>query len=137
MKKVYFAHPTNTYNTELETLHMGSIRSCFLCQVENPNQPHHKEGYEEARRRCGNGMVYFFDILLDCDAIVALSFPDGKFGAGVAWEMKVMFAMKKPVYEVNNSLNRIRLANLDPSRVLSVDETIKRLKNPTVRIRIQ
>lgn len=137
MKRVYFAHPKNTYGAKTENLFIGTIQTCFKCQVENPNQPHHHEGYEKARQHCGNGMVYFFDVLLECDALVALPFPDGMFGSGVGWEMKVMFALKRPVYSISYGLNIYRFGIYPETLVLNVEETIKRLKNPTIRIRIQ
>lgn len=135
--RYYFAHPKDTYLPRLERFFIGTIQTCFRCQVENPNQPHHCEGYQQACSRCGNGMTYFFDVLMECDGLVALPFQDGMFSAGVGWEMKVMFALRKPVYSISYKLNIFRLGNYPENLVLSVDETIKRLRNPTIRIRIE
>jgi hypothetical protein len=133
--KAYFAHPINTYNTVIEKVIVGAIKSCFHCEVENPNHPVHQRKYEETKKRIGDGMIYFFDVLCECDILVALPFRDDFFGAGVAWEMKVMFSLRRPVYEVNHKFNLLRLHALDPRRVLSINETQERVRNPVIRIR--
>lgn len=135
--KCYFSHPITTYNTVQEKIIIGAIKSCFHCEVENPNHPKHQKGYEAVKNRIGDGMIYFFDVLCECDMLVALPFKDDFFGAGVAWEMKVMFGLKRPVYEVSHQFNLMRLVNLDLSRVLTVSETLERVRNPVIRIRIQ
>jgi hypothetical protein len=102
MKKdvLYFAHPVNTYNTQLEQDMLALIATCFPEMIiENPNQPQHQAGYKEWKERCkdtpSQGMNYFFDAVLpDCEAgTVALPFLDGRLGAGVAGE--TIFSLKK------------------------------------------
>ncbi len=98
---LYFAHPVNTYNTDCEVQMLSLIQLYFPHYViENPNQPHHQEGYKKWKKENENipgksGMSYFFDIVLPaCDAgTIALPFLDGKIGAGVAGE--VIYAIKQ------------------------------------------
>lgn len=97
---LYFAHPVNTYDTQLEQDMLALIAMCFPeMTIENPNQPQHQKGYSEWKERLKNtpsqGMNYFFDAVLpDCEAgTVALPFLDGRLGAGVAGE--TIFSFKK------------------------------------------
>lgn len=97
---LYFAHPVNTYDTQLEQDMLSLIATCFPeMEIENPNQPQHQKGYVEWKERFKNspsqGMSYFFDVVLpNCDAgTVALPFLNGRLGAGVAG--KVIFSLKK------------------------------------------
>ncbi len=102
---LYFAHPVNTYGTQLEQDMLSLIATCFPeMEIENPNQPQHQKGYAEWKERLkdtpSQGMNYFFDAVLpNCDAgTVALPFLDGKIGAGVAGEVIYMPQQKKGVY---------------------------------------
>mgnify|MGYP000262358496 CR=1 FL=1 len=49
MRKIYFAHPVNLYGEPLEDA-VEEFVAEVLCEgnrslIENPNQPHHQEGY--------------------------------------------------------------------------------------------
>ncbi|MDP1689654.1 MAG: hypothetical protein Q8L52_00375 [bacterium] len=106
----YFAHPINLYNTQLErSLHLLIAHHFNLPEraVENPNQPHHQEGYVQYARRASlvimnhEGMGYFFDeVLPDCDGSVAIPFFDGCMGFGVAGEMNWFIKEGLPVFVI-------------------------------------
>ena len=82
-KKLYFAHPINTYDTPLENKMLELIRWHFpVFDIENPNQPKHQENYKKG------GMDYFYGVMNGCKGgSVAAPFLDGVVGAGVAGEM--------------------------------------------------
>ena len=64
-KRIYFGHPINTYNTALENELLQKISEAFPeCEIENPNQKHHNEGYERWKKTTGNGMDYYFKVVL-------------------------------------------------------------------------
>ncbi len=90
MERLYFAHPVNTYDTHWEALALECIYANFSDNlIENPNQLHHQKAYMESKEKTGNGMTYFYDeVMQPCNAgTVALSYLDGKIGAGVAAEL--------------------------------------------------
>ncbi len=108
MNKIYFAHPVNIYGEPLEDelakLIANVLTGGDLFQVENPNQPCHQEGYDEYARRLKEsgtdhkGMNYFYDkILPNCSGCVGVPFLDGRFGLGVAGEMRWFIEREKPV----------------------------------------
>ncbi|HEY4486660.1 MAG TPA: hypothetical protein VJB70_02925 [Candidatus Paceibacterota bacterium] len=151
-KRLYFAHPVNVYDTELERNIVAYLEKAFdpgpegiSWEIENPNQPHHQVGYADWKKRLENdptkqgGMSYYFDVVLpECHGCVALSFLDGKFGMGVAGEVKFFVDRGLPVFEVRsgpscgsptftmwsfNGKEKELFAMLDPSLVLSIEET--------------
>lgn len=92
---IYFAHPVNTYGQPIEAAVITLIQHCFPGRmIENPNQPHHQEGYErwkretEESRDVHNAMQYFFKVVLPKLYCVAMPFLDGRIGIGVAGETK-------------------------------------------------
>ncbi|PJE51463.1 MAG: hypothetical protein COV29_00550 [Candidatus Yanofskybacteria bacterium CG10_big_fil_rev_8_21_14_0_10_36_16] len=99
MKKMYFAHPVNTYNKPVEKafvkLIVGTLFGSNSDFIENPNQPHHQVGYDKwARRKVESstnhkGMNYYYEeVLPHCTNCVAVPFLDGRLGLGVASEAK-------------------------------------------------
>lgn len=97
--KRYFAHAVNAYNTPLEQAAIKLIEKTFPGDtIENPNQPHHQEGYTKWAQRqresdtAHRGMSYFYDeVLPQCEGTVAMPFLDGRMGLGVAGETKVTY----------------------------------------------
>lgn len=90
--KVYFAHPITDYETGRERRALdGMVAQGW--QVENPNQPHHQEGYQR------EGMEYFQRLAAACDALVFMRFPNGAIGAGVGKEIGAARGAGIPVYE--------------------------------------
>ncbi|MEE9525043.1 MAG: hypothetical protein V3V78_00370 [Candidatus Woesearchaeota archaeon] len=126
--KIYFGHPVNTYNTELERILIEAIKQRFPgCEIENPNQPKHAEGYQAWKQEKGDGMEYFLvEVLPKMDKGVFLAFEDGMLGAGVYKEAEFMHCISKEIFEINHNQD-ISFIVLDPSRKLSVEETRERV----------
>lgn len=106
--RLYFAHPANIYNAPLEDAVIQLIVEHFLdAVVENPNQPHHRVGYDKYAERvklsstAHKGMNYFYDeVLPQCDGCVVMPFLDGRMGLGVAGEAKWFVERSLPVWTV-------------------------------------
>lgn len=130
---IYFAHPVNTYNTELEKKLIVKIGQVFpSCFIENPNQGKHQKGYQKWKERTGNGMAYYFaEVLPFCDFGIYLPFRDGKWGTGVAGEAK-FFVLRRnvPLVLTVNVHGDIRLIFFKSIRILSVEETRERILLP-------
>lgn len=122
--KIYFGHPTNTYDTELESRLLKSIQDYFPDYlIENPNQEHHQIGYIRHKQEQGDGMLYFiFVVLPNMDAGIFLAFEDGMLGSGVYKEAEWLNANEKPIFEVDLE-GRVTKLILSEERRLSVDET--------------
>lgn len=128
MKKIYFGHPINFYNTPKESQLIQIIRMQFPNSlIENPNQPHHSENYQKWKKERGNGMLYYYEKVLPfCDKGVFLSFEDGMFGYGVFGEAEFMNNAGKTIYEISLD-GKIKIMAIDFSRLLSIEETRKRV----------
>jgi hypothetical protein len=133
LPKLYFGHPINVYNTDLEKELLQKILIEFAGWVlENPNQPHHDQAYMDRKKAGQNPMDYFFDeILPSCDGGVFMPFRDGKFGAGVAGEAKALAARGCSVWKIDHLGNLSQWDPNDESTVLSVDETRARVRGPS------
>lgn len=128
-KRLYFGHPVNTYDTELEKRLLRKVMGAFpYSQIVNPNEPQHQEGYERHKRTSGNGMNYFSEeVLPNCHGGVFLPFRDGKWGAGVFKEAQYYSDRGFPIWVINPDgfIDHLRLANVQP---LSVEETRARIR---------
>jgi len=126
---MYFGHPVNTYNTELEKILIAKIARRFPDRViENPNQEKHQEGYDRWKKKTGNGMgYYFFEVLPYCDTGIYLPFRDGAWGAGVFAEAKFFY---EPWVWTIDADGSIRLVQLETVQVLGIKETRHRLYGP-------
>lgn len=122
---LYFAHPVNTYDTELERVLLARIHERFPgCHILNPNGPEHAAGYEAKKMR------YFFeDILPRCGLCVLLAFSDGKIGKGVYGEAEQMHAAACPTWEILPD-GAFLAWSPDPARMLTVEETRARIRLP-------
>ena len=128
---LYFGHPVNTYDTPLERDLIFAIYEKFLdSSIENPNQPHHAEGYKRWTEETGRGMSYFYEEVLPlCNGGVFLPFRDGKWGAGVIAEARWLAERDLPTWEINSLGSAIELDALNQeARTLSVDETRARIR---------
>lgn len=107
MKRMYFAHPINTFDTNHETKSLELIKNYFPDgEIVNPNEPHHQLAYAEWKKKykekMEQGMSYYFEIVLpSCHGCFALPFLDGKFGAGVAGEAGFFIERKQEVFVIN------------------------------------
>lgn len=128
---VYFAHPINTYKTEIEINCLQLIKDKFGDNIMNPSDDLIQKHLQEYRQEYPNDyMVYFKDLLNECDAIVYLPFRDGMIGAGVWYECKVMNDKGGALYVIdleNNVILDIDFGTVD-SKKLTVEETRIRIK---------
>ncbi|MBU4069837.1 MAG: hypothetical protein KJ646_02545 [Nanoarchaeota archaeon] len=125
---MYFGHPINFYNTKKEKKLIIAIQEKFPeYYIENPNQLIHKDNYIKWKERTGNGMNYYFKIVLPkMEGGTFLCFEDGMFGAGVFGEAEFLKDSGKLIYEINLE-EKIKEMILDSSRTLSIKETKKRV----------
>ena len=126
--KIYFGHPINTYNKEIETTIEEVIKKEFeWLDILNPNQQIHQEGYQRYKKTRGNGMEYFYqEVLPLCSSGIFLSFPEGTFGAGVAGEYQWLKEQGRPIYTINNK-GLITSEGIDTNLILSIEETRDRV----------
>jgi hypothetical protein len=126
--RIYFGHTVDIYNTPKEQELVERIqRELPQYEIENPNQPHHGEGYKRYTAQTGRGMNYFFqEVLPSMEAGVFQPFADGKFGAGVFGEAKFLAERGKPLWEITLE-GKVSSLELDPARALSVEETRARV----------
>jgi hypothetical protein len=72
---------------------------------------------------------YFESVLPSCHGGVFLPFRDGMWGAGVFGEAEVIVGAGHPIWEISYA-GAIVPTGLDPLRMLSVEETRPRIRNP-------
>lgn len=115
----YFAHPTSMYNTPVERAIEQRFRDRFPdTDVENPNQPHHSEGYQR------EGMAYFVDLCDRQDGVFFAPHSNGSLGAGVVKEVQSFLDRDAPVYRYNALTGQFEtVEDLATMSILSVDET--------------
>lgn len=132
-KVMYFGHPTNTYDTQIESKIEKTISSIFpKYRILNPNTQEHALGYKSFKEKYGDGMLYFFtSVLPKSNAGVFLPFEDKKFSTGQFREAEFLDGMNKPIYEVFPAGNMFGIMplRLNYDRRLSVDETRKRIQS--------
>jgi hypothetical protein len=127
-RSIYFAHPVNTYGTDLEGMLLEKMGAGIMDAVENPNQEHHQENYQIWKAETGRGMDYF-ERLLNSPKIggaIILPFEDGKIGAGVYREAEVAGSNHKTVFEINHD-GLVNHFKFDDARKLSIEETRERV----------
>lgn len=133
MLKMYFGHPINTYDTELEAKLLKIIEKEFPHWIiENPNQPHHDEGYKRRAKNTGNGMDYFYkEVLPDCDTGIFLPFRDGRWGAGVYGEAKALIDRGCPIFLITfeGDITYLKHAEFKKIKPLSIPETRARVRD--------
>lgn len=102
-KRLYFGHPINTYNTDLEQQLLRRISETFPdWEIENPNQKHHHAGYKHLKETTGNGMDYFLkQVLPDCHGGIFLPFRDGAWGGGIFKEAQFYAEQGLPVWIID------------------------------------
>lgn len=129
-KRLYFGHPVNVYNTDLENQLLRQISEHFPdCDVENPNRKCHREGYARWQETTGNGMDYFIkQILPSCQGGIFLPFRDGAWGAGVYKEAKFYADHGDPTYMITTDGIITLLVDLSTIQPLTIKETIFRIR---------
>lgn len=123
--KLYFAHPVNTYNTEIEKAMLILIAYRFPgVEIVNPNTTEYQKAYEAAKAASGGthgdhkGMDVFYEMLKQLDGCVALPFLDRRMGLGVAGETQKTLKAWKDAWLI------------EPSRELTPEELEAFVKNP-------
>jgi hypothetical protein len=126
--KIYFGHPINMYDTDLEKFLLECISNKFS-KLENPNQPYHDEGYKYWSRHYGDGMGYFMKkVLPSCNTGIFLSMRDGKWSSGVLKEMKYFHDKDVVVYRISlDGTISVQGSFIPEDDVLSIKETRLRL----------
>lgn len=123
MRRLYYMHPINTYDTELERQQLELISRIFLdWEVVNPNAPEHQEGYKL------NGISYFTDLAASCQGGVALPFRDGKIGSGIFKEAFSLTQNNCPVWKLTFTGRLSTLDVKDETLRLSIEETRARIR---------
>lgn len=113
MKKAYYARPISVDGSRQAERDMDLIRSLgFEPYPIGEDQEFALNQYRSM------GMEAFRSYVLDCQALVFRSFPDGSIGSGVAKEILWATEAGIPVIEIPRQITR---------RTLSVDETIDML----------
>mgnify|MGYP001562707402 FL=1 len=127
--RIYFGHPINTYDTQLERFLLAQIAACFPnLEIENPNQKHHADGYRRYSASGGKGMDYYFrEVLPACTEGIFLPFRDGAWGAGVFGEAKYLADRGCPICQMTHE-GFISSVDLDSIRALTVEETRFRIR---------
>lgn len=128
-RRLWFGHPVNIYNTELEARLLRKISEAFPdWEIENPNQETHQEEYRRWKDRTGNGMDYFIRVILpNCQGGVFLPFRDGAWGAGVFKEAKFLADNGCPLWMITAD-GALVTVTLSAVHALSVDETRARIR---------
>ena len=139
---VYFAHPINMYNIELERRALGEIAGAFPhYQIINPNDEAHENGYKLYKRVAGNGMKYYFDNVIPfVKYLVATPLADGMYTSGVAGEVEHFLDLPSKEPELFKDERRLfrwtkdggleEMLNFPEDKVLSIEETRERLVSP-------
>lgn len=134
--RLYFGHPINIYDTDTELQLLNQIRKAFPdWDIENPNQRQHQEGYKSWKESGGNGMDYFFKMVLpSCRAGIFLPFRDGAWGAGVFGEAQFLSGQGCPIYQITND-GCVSQIDLTEVSALSIEETRSRIRYPSGKIK--
>lgn len=140
MKKLYFAHPINTYGTPLERELLARIADRFPgYEIVNPSDQIHKDEVARLKKDDpkANVMPYFITLVGSCQVGVVLPFRDGMWGAGVWAEADQIYQNGGEVwvidpgnYEVMNIPPESQGASFVPRVRLTVEETRARIRNP-------
>lgn len=131
--RLYYAHPVSLYGSDTEARIVASLTSRGF-DVENPGSPQHQaavKSLRESGKTSEDVMAYFLDQCRRCHEVAFSPFPDGKIGAGVVQEVNSFLLTGRPASEISEREGGIvvlsRVTELEPSRVLTVDETRARL----------
>lgn len=129
---IYFAHPINTYNTEIEDKSIESIKKKFInSKIINPGEKKHQDEFDVYRRNNPNNyMKYFKDLVSNCTSIVYLPFRDDKIGAGIRYEVYQLNRGGYDIYRVDPidySISKVDMDYVD-NNTLSIGETRIRIK---------
>jgi hypothetical protein len=124
--RIYFAHPMSEYGTLLEKNAIAKISEMFPTdQIVNPNSPDITSAVKTLYPLMG--MDLFDSIARNSDMVVAMPFPDGKFGAGVYSEVAAAQRAGKKIMVIYPQDLEIHNLNFFNVEGLSVSETRERI----------
>lgn len=142
--KIYFAHPINTYGTDIEIEAINTI-TYFLnykvknefgsdtkIEIVNPGSNKLQSEFSKYREENPNDyMPYFKNLVRECAYFVYLPFEDQKIGAGIGYEAIVAHNNNIPIYRISFSSQNITDTSIKfiKDRLLSVEETRERIKD--------
>ncbi|WP_174020431.1 hypothetical protein G6L89_007445 [Agrobacterium fabrum] len=125
--KIYLAHPVTDYGTQRQADAIAALlkywaeeRSSQPLEIENPDQPHHQQGYNR------EGMDYFKKVVESCDRLAFMRFSDGSIGAGVGREIRWALQSCFAVYELFDGW-LYQVQNM-PTPVLTVEQTRAKIR---------
>ena len=129
---IYFAHPINTYKTDIEKLCIEIIKNHFPNHsIINPSDDYYQLDFNKFRAdNPTNYMIYFKYLVDKCSIVVYLPFKDGKIGAGIWYEIHQLIDRSDEIYSIdlnNKSLNKVSIDYVDYNK-LSIEETRERIK---------
>lgn len=134
MRRLYFGHPINTYNSTLEERLLRQISLSFLSwEIENPNQTHHRDGYANWKETASKMDYFTKQVLPNCHGGIFLPFRDGAWGAGVFMEAKFFADRKLPIWMIFPD-GFIATLNLSRCAPLTREETISRVRTASGEI---
>jgi hypothetical protein len=138
MRRIYFAHPINTYNTDLEHELIQAIHGHFESDIiiVNPSDLVHqvmvmdiKAFHDNAEVASQKVMEYFLHLTATCQGGVGLPFHDGMFGAGVYTELKHIEQNHHTIWIITHRGDIEIISDLSTFTPLSVDDTRARIRN--------
>lgn len=134
--RLYFAQPVSAFNSQTVERLLPVIEKHFPnWHIENPNQPHHQEGYKYWKEKTGNGMNYYFkEVLPKMSGGIILPFPDGSWSAGAFGEALRLEELGHPIWKITADGIIIKTNTnsmyLWDNGILSVNQTRKLNKIP-------
>ncbi len=131
LSRIYFGHPVNTYNTDLEQFLLKKITESFLGSIiENPNQEDHAGGYARYKKEYGNGMQYFYEKVLPyCNGGIFLPFRSGSWGAGTFQEARKLAERNAPIWQISPEGLIAPVYNFTWWNILNVAETTDMIRD--------
>lgn len=114
--KIYYAHCQNLYRTKQEERDIQILKLMGF-DVINPSDEIHQKWVNDAKLQgidSSKIMIYFTELVSQCEGLAFRSLPDGRIPAGVAKEITQMASKLGFVIELPSRLN---------SRMIDVDET--------------
>lgn len=129
---IYFAHPVNTYGTDIEKKCISLIENKFRnCTIINPGEEYYQTSFKTYKEKNPRDYMNFFKELVEtCSYIVYLPFIDMKIGAGVWFEVQQLYKIADNIYEINisdNQINKVTINHVNDNK-LSVEETRIKIK---------
>lgn len=102
-QKAYYAHSMHLYDTKQEARDILLLGQLGF-DVVNPNSEEIQKGLEAYDGPIN--MMYFEDVVIDCDLLAFRALPGGKIGSGVAQEIQWMLRTGRPVIELPSGLEQ-------------------------------